>query len=145
MTTKIIEINNDIFNEINKIKDNYLLIHCMNKSLSTSKGIVVEIEKRFKVKEKIKEKYNKKDIDIGSYLITDNICNLITKNRVYDKPTYESLNICLNNLYNYCNKNNIKTLIMPKIGCGLDRLEWDKVKKIINDIFKEFNIIVCYL
>lgn len=145
MTTKIIEIKNDIFNEINKIKDNYLLIHCMNKSLSTSKGIVVEIEKRFKVKEKIKEKYNKKDIDIGSCLITDNICNLITKNRVYDKPTYESLNICLNNLYNYCNKNNIKTLIMPKIGCGLDRLEWDKVKKIINDIFKEFNIIVCYL
>lgn len=145
MTTNIIEIKNDIFNEIDKIKDKYLLVHCMNKSLSTSKGIVVEIEKRFKVKEKIKEKYDKKEIDIGSCLITDNVCNLITKNRVYDKPTYNSLIKCLNNLYDYCNENNIKTLIMPKIGCGLDRLEWNKVKKIIIDIFKGFNIIVCYL
>ncbi len=141
----IIEINNDIFDEINKIKDIYLLVHCMNISLSTSKGIVIEIEKRFKIKEKIKEKYDKKDIIIGSCLITDNVANLITKNRVYDKPTYESLTNCLKNLYNYCNENNIKTLIMPKIGCGLDRLNWDKVKKILIDIFKNFNIIVCYL
>lgn len=142
----ITEINNDIFDEINKIKNqNYLLVHCMNKSLSTSKGIVVEINKRYNIKEKIKNKYSKNEIEIGSCLITDNVCNLITKNRVYDKPTYDDLIKSLIKLYEYCIINNINTLIMPKIGCGLDRLNWIKVKKILFDIFKKFNIIVCYL
>lgn len=145
MQANIIEIKNDIFDEINKIKDKYLLVHCMNMSLSTAKGIVVQIEKRYKVKEKIKEKYNKKDVIIGSCLITDNVANLITKNRLFDKLTYKALTRCLINLYNYCNENNIKTLIMPKIGCGLDNLEWPEVRSSLMDIFKNFNIIVCYL
>jgi len=145
MQTNIIEIKNNIFDEINKIKDNYLLVHCMNMSLSTAKGIVVQIEKRYKVKEKIKEKYDKKDVIIGSCLITDNIANLITKNRVYEKPTYKALSRCLINLYNYCKENDIKTLIMPKICCGLDKLEWPEVRSSLMDIFKGFNIIVCYL
>ena len=144
---KIIEIQNNIFDEINNIKTPYLLVHCMNISLSTKKGIVVEIEKRYNIKELIKEKYNKNDVYIGNILITNNICSLITKNRVYDKPTYDSIKQCLINLYKYCKMNNIYNLIMPKIGCGLDKLNWDKVKNIINDIFKEkeFNIIVCYI
>ena len=29
---------------------------------------------------------------------------------------------------------------MPKIGCGLDRLDWELVKQIIEKIFKETDI-----
>ena len=32
-----------------------------------------------------------------------------------------------------CKEFNIKYLAMPKIGCGLDRLQWGKVKEIIED------------
>ena len=43
--------------------------------------------------------------------------------------------------------NNIKFIAMPKIGCGLDRLQWDKVKEIIINTFKDIDleILVCYL
>lgn len=141
----IIEIKNDIFIESKKIKEKFLYVHCMNKSLSTSKGIVVEFEKKFNIKEKIKNNYLKGDIEIGACLITDNIANLITKNKVYEKPLYSSLTRCLIKLYNYCINNDINTLIMPKIGCGLDKLDWSEVKAILMDIFKNFKIIVCYL
>lgn len=35
----------------------------------------------------------------------------------------------------------------PKIGCGLDKLEWDKVRIILEENFKDTdrNILVCYL
>lgn len=34
---------------------------------------------------------------------------------------------------------------MPKIGCGLDKLEWDKVEEIIKETFKDcdIDILVC--
>lgn len=31
-------------------------------------------------------------------------------------------------------------LAMPKIGCGLDRLNWDDVSYLIQDIFKDIDI-----
>lgn len=36
---------------------------------------------------------------------------------------------------------------MPKIGCGLDRLQWGKVREIIKEIFGDLDIEVrvCYL
>lgn len=42
---------------------------------------------------------------------------------------------------------NIKRLVMPKIGCGLDRLSWEKVEPMIKEIFKnlDIEIIICYL
>lgn len=44
-----------------------------------------------------------------------------------------------------CKANNINKVAMPRIGCGLDRLEWDKVSEIIQDVFKDTNIeiLVC--
>ena len=42
---------------------------------------------------------------------------------------------------------NIKKLVIPKIGCGLDRLSWDKVEPMVQEIFKDLDIeiVVCYL
>ena len=39
------------------------------------------------------------------------------------------------------------TIAIPKLGCGLDKLEWDKVKKLIENIFSDIDIkiIVCSL
>ena len=43
--------------------------------------------------------------------------------------------------------NKIKYVAMPKIGCGLDRLQWGKVREIINETFKDLDIeiLVCYI
>ena len=36
---------------------------------------------------------------------------------------------------------------MPLIGCGLDQLEWDKVKDVIEDVFgdTDIDILICRL
>jgi len=38
-------------------------------------------------------------------------------------------------------------IAMPKIGCGLDKLDWSKVRSIIEDIFEDVDceIVVMYL
>lgn len=36
----------------------------------------------------------------------------------------------------YCNRHNVKYLAMPKIGCGLDKLQWGKVEEIILEEFE---------
>lgn len=40
---------------------------------------------------------------------------------------------------------NIHKIAMPTIGCGLDRLQWDKVSEIIKEVFKDsdLEILVC--
>jgi O-acetyl-ADP-ribose deacetylase (regulator of RNase III) len=73
-------------------------------------------------------------------------CHLITKESTYGKPTYETLKESLVDLKSYIIKNNessiykIDTLKMPKIGCGLDKLDWDKVSSIIKEVFFNVNI-----
>ena len=42
-------------------------------------------------------------------------------------------------------ENGVKKIAMPIIGCGLDRLQWDKVSKIIQEVFEDtdIEILVC--
>lgn len=36
----------------------------------------------------------------------------------------------------------VEELIMPKIGCGLDRLNWNEVKNMIIKTFQNTNLII---
>ena len=60
---------------------------------------------------------------------------LVTKKRYYEKPTYESLEESLLKARNHCLVNNISRISMPLIGCGLDGLQWNRVKRIIDYVF----------
>ncbi len=44
-------------------------------------------------------------------------------------------------------KHDIRKIVMPRIGCGLDKLKWSNVRYIIIEMFAETNmeIMVCYL
>ena len=61
---------------------------------------------------------------------------LTTKPKYYHKPTYKSLEDSLVNLRDLCLRYHITELAMPKIGCGLDLLEWNLVSRIIDQIFE---------
>ncbi|HLD91068.1 MAG TPA: macro domain-containing protein [Patescibacteria group bacterium] len=90
------------------------------------------------------------DLDIGrSYYIEDihKVINMITKEFYYDKPTYLDFINALIDIRRIVEENDIKKIVMPKIGCGLDKLEWTKVKflieQILDDVVEE--LIVCDL
>lgn len=71
---------------------------------------------------------------------------LITKERCYFKPTYDTITAAINYLRDLIVKHDVKKLAIPRIGCGLDKLHWPTVKDIIEKAFKgvECNIKVCH-
>jgi hypothetical protein len=50
-------------------------------------------------------------------------------------------------MHDQCEELGIKYLAMPKIGCGLDKLDWNRVSDMIREIFSDLDIeiMVCYL
>lgn len=65
---------------------------------------------------------------------------LVTKKVYNHKPTYMTIEKCLKDLCELCKKFKIEQLAMPRIGSGLDNLDWYYVSRIIDDLFKETNI-----
>ena len=68
-------------------------------------------------------------------------CNVyvfqVTKEKFSHKPTYDTLQSSLDCLRDQCSCRGIRQLCMPRIGCGLDRLEWDRVRQMIRDTFAD--------
>lgn len=142
---KIIEITQDLF----KVSDKYTLVHCISADFALGAGIAVKFNALYDLRNQLKNKYpNYSNIwSKGTCIKIDNVCNLITKEKYWYKPTYTSLSESLNSLKEICKNENISYLAMPRIGCGLDKLEWTKVKHIISDIFNdmEIEILICTL
>lgn len=68
------------------------------------------------------------------------VFNLITKNKAWEKPTYATITACISEMADFCKRHDVKYLGMPKIGCGLDKLDWDRVSSIIKEEFKDIDI-----
>ena len=59
------------------------------------------------------------------------IFNLVTKENYYDKPTYYNLSGALHTLLFVTLEHNIRSINLPKFGCGLNQLFEKSVLKII--------------
>lgn len=126
----------------------YKLAHCISKDCAMGAGIAIEFDKRFpKMKQMIKQAILDNNIPypITMFFIQDGIFNLITKERYFHKPSYNSITIAINQMAAICKQEEIKYLAMPRIGSGLDRLQWSKVKEIILKEFNDIEIEVRYL
>ena len=135
------------------VPEEYYLAHCISADFGMGKGIVVEFNKRFDMKRKLKSKYPKYLSDFSQMSITGDcilegrVLNLVTKERYFHKPTYKSLTIALRAMKQICMDCGISKVAMPMIGSGLDSLEWRKVSQIIQEVFADSNleILICRL
>ena len=126
----------------------YYLAHCISADFALGAGIAKEFSNRYSVKEKLLVNFSDKRFklqSVGTCILIDKVFNLITKQRCYSKPTYENVKFALEDMKKICKTKEIKKIAMPKIGCGLDRLEWNKVKQIILDTFEDtdIEIVIC--
>lgn len=64
----------------------------------------------------------------------------VTKEKSFHKPTYKTLQSSLEAMRDHCLTHNVIGLSMPKIGCGLDGLQWYRVSGIIHQVFQDTNI-----
>lgn len=137
-------IQDDVFNH----KDCYYA-HCISRDYALGAGIAVEFDKRYDMRNRLLKLAEEKPETLDEKCIeVENVFNLITKEKYWEKPSYNSLEESLLEMKEKISKNkNIKKLVMPKIGCGLDRLSWDKVEPMVQEIFKDLDIeiVVCYL
>ena len=127
------EIKGDLFNA----PIDFYLAHCISADYKLGAGIAVQFDKRYNMRSKLnKIGY----VGFPQVLLIDNVFNLITKERYYHKPTNFTIRATLIKMCDICKSNNINKLAMPKIGCGLDRLQWGEVSQMIKDVFQNMDI-----
>lgn len=145
-------IYREIYGDLFAIPNDYYLVQCISADFGMGKGIAVQFNKHFDMKNKLVLQY-------GNYLSAwdsnfeetvpcikeGRVFNLITKRNYWGKPTYYTLENSLIALKCMCNINNVTKLAMPTIASGLDKLDWDKVSEMINYLFEDTNIeiLVC--
>ena len=133
----IVEVRGDLFKSPVIGQEHTMIAHCVSADYALGAGFALEIENRYHVKETLKS--------IGTYnypdcLAVGNVLNLVTKGAYWTKPTYETFRKSLEMAKNYCLKNEVTVIIMPQIGCGLDKLTWRDCKQIIEKVLVENGI-----
>lgn len=134
---RLIEEKGDLF----ELMNTHLLVHCISRDCKMGSGIALQF----------RNYYPNMANDIKNYLITSNtdkrcilygdrVANLITKERYFHLPDYSNLEQSLIELRQIIIKKRFTRIAMPTIGCGLDMLSWNKVRKIIQNIFNDLNI-----
>ncbi len=126
--------------------DEYVLAHCISSDCALGAGIAVMFNANYDMRAKLK-KLPREQLKHPTCVYIDGVFNLITKDKCWQKPTYETLRASLGLMKAQAKQKNISKIAMPKIGCGLDRLAWYQVSKMIQEIFKDtdIEIAVCIL
>jgi len=116
------------------------LVHCISANLEINNNIDKQFLNRFDCKRDLK---SQKLFKGRCYTINTNkqiIFYLVTKIRHFDIATYETLENCLEHLYEVCTRMNIKAISISQESLEKDNLEWNSAKKVINKIFFKTNI-----
>lgn len=132
-------------------EDSYL-VHCISADFALGAGIAVEFNKRFQERDLLKEKYPRFPLiykklcetgQTGTCIVEGRVCNLVTKEKYWHKPTMQSMMDALRILKKKVPKDAM--LSMPTIGAGLDRLSWENVERAIKETFQDTDVrIVVY-
>ena len=119
------EIQGDLFTASDKSSS---LAHCVARDLGMGKGIATFFKKKYGGIDELKEQ----NLQIGSVGVLERnnryIYYLITKSRSSGYPTLADLKTSLVSMKNHALSHNVKMISMPRIGAGLDKLNWNDVK-----------------
>ncbi|KAL5009665.1 hypothetical protein ScPMuIL_011970 [Solemya velum] len=128
---EVIEKNGDLF----ECPETEALAHCISEDVRMGAGIAVIFKKKFGGVEELKEQ-GKRPGEVAVLKRGERfVYYLVTKEKYNHKPTLPTLEHSLQAMKKHCVKNDVKSLSMPQIGCGLDGLQWDKVLQIIKKVF----------
>lgn len=120
--------------------ENWSLAHCISADIQLGKGIAVLFRDKYGGLDDL-EKQGAQPGGLA-FLVRGHrfIYNLVTKEKYFHKPTYQSLESSLEAMKQHCVSNHVTHLAMPLIGCGLDGLEWSKVEPLICKVFANTDV-----
>ncbi|XP_026848210.1 O-acetyl-ADP-ribose deacetylase 1 [Drosophila persimilis] len=126
------EVNGDLFS----VKADYSMCHCVAADLRMGKGIAIKFRTKFGQLLTLQ----RQNVQPGGVAILKDkerfVYNLVTKQTSWGKPTYQLLHSSLTAMRQHMIAHNVHKLAMPRIGCGLDGLSWNKVKEMVCEIFQ---------
>ena len=125
----------------------YYLAHCISADFALGAGIAKTFDEVYNMRFKLFRNYDNYEYKGGDALPVDNVFNLVTKQKCWHKPTYESLREALVMMRECLDFLGVTKLAIPMLGCGLDKLQWVQVEDIIKDVFADtdVDIVVCVL
>lgn len=134
----------------------YWLAHCISADFALGAGIAKQVEERYGMKKMLRLTHGdgepgRETWDFAIWgpacLSCSNVLNLVTKEKCFHKPTLDTLRTALEDMKLVCFEKGVTKVAMPRIGCGLDRLDWDDVLPMIEDIFEDtdIEILICTL
>lgn len=130
------EVHGDLFSCPNSAS----LAHCISEDAHMGKGIATAFKKKFGQVEEIRSQRQRP----GGVAVLKSgdrfVYYLVTKPKYFHKPTYESLTSSVKAMRDHCVQNGVKKLCMPRIGCGLDKLEWKRVKAVLAEEFVKTDV-----
>ena len=129
------------------VPQGYYLAHCISADFSLGAGIAKTFDNVYNMRFKLFREYPSYEFEGGDCLPIDNVFNLVTKQKYWHKPTYETVRAALEMMKEFMDFLSVTKLAMPKISAGLDRLEWSKVYEIICEVFEDtdVDIVICEL
>ena len=128
----------EVYGNLFDAPQGFCLAHCIAGDFGMSAGIATQFNDKFNMKNRLKESYGA--VESPMVLKIDNVFNLITKNKSWEKPTYDSLMETLIQLRNMMIEDGDEKLAIPQIGCGLDKLSWNVVRELIVEVFQDTEI-----
>ncbi|XP_011195581.2 ADP-ribose glycohydrolase OARD1 isoform X2 [Zeugodacus cucurbitae] len=137
---KLTEVEGDLFSA----PETHSLAHCVGADFVMGAGIAVMFKQIYGQVDKLLAQ----GVQSGGVATLQDkeryIYYLVTKPQSWGSPTYDSLRASLVAMREHMRKNNVHKLAIPRIGCGIDGLEWDKVSAELNSVFdgEELEIVV---
>ncbi|XP_041764703.1 ADP-ribose glycohydrolase OARD1-like [Anopheles merus] len=134
MANCVREIEGDLFSA----PKDHSLAHCVAADLKMGAGIAVRFKQLYGKVDELKAQ----NAGVGGVAVLADgssryVYYLITKKTYNLKPTYDDLTKSLRAMKEHMAKSGVGKLAIPRIGCGIDGLEWGKVKEILNTVFGE--------
>ncbi|XP_073682678.1 uncharacterized protein [Garra rufa] len=115
--------------------------HCISADCAFGAGIARKFRERYGVEKVWAQGKTKGDCAV-THEIDRIVFHLVTKTFARDLPTYEDFENSLSCMRVWCDRLGITKLSIPRLGCGLDKLEFCKVLHIIEKTFRGSNIVI---
>ncbi|XP_046752685.1 uncharacterized protein LOC124415963 isoform X2 [Diprion similis] len=136
----ITEVENDLFNA----PTNVSLVHCVGADFRMGSGIAVQFHEKFRSIGKLLDQRVKPGGVAYLKVLDRYVFYLVTKQASTDKPTMDTMKQSLFALRQRCIELKVTEIAMPRIGCGLDELQWKDIKSIVEEIFENGFVITVY-
>uniref|UniRef100_A0A2S2NNZ3 RNA-directed DNA polymerase n=1 Tax=Schizaphis graminum TaxID=13262 RepID=A0A2S2NNZ3_SCHGA len=137
-TPNVVESKGDIF----ETDHSMALAHCVSSDLKMTKGIALEFRRRFGGLNQLRRLPRTVSDVLSLRLKEREIFYLVTKQHFWQKPEPEHLFQSLQKLRTLCEEREIKTLTCPRLGTGLDGLQWETVRSMLQYIFRNSQVTI---